>query len=376
MPATGAPVSGQPVAQRRPGAPRGSKRPAGDRILSSLGVAVIGLDDRLVVNYFNLAAQDLFGLSERRVLGHRLDEVIIGAAELVELCEKVLARSATIGLRSLKLRAYGHELDLDCRATPLDGGVLLELHDHARERKILRETQLLAGQRVSRQIVRQLAHEVKNPLGGMRGAAQLLDRKLPTSELKRYTEIIIAEADRLAALVDRVLSAGGVRREEQLNPHELTEHVAALISAEAPEGVALVRDYDPSLPTVCVDRDQIVQALLNVARNALQAVGERGRIVIRTRAVANFVIAGTAHRLVNSIEIEDNGPGVPDDLQSNIFFPLVTSKADGSGIGLTVALDLISRNGGLLEFDSAPGSTVFRFYLPAVVAPPASDEGR
>lgn len=293
----------------------------------------------------------------------------------MSLCERARTEGATIGLRSLQLKTFGRELDLDCRATPLEGGVLLELHDHARERRIVRESQLRAGQRVSRQIVRQLAHEVKNPLGGMRGAAQLLDRRLPTNELRRYTEIIIAEADRLAALVDRVLSAGGVRREEVLNPHELTEHVAELIAAEAPAGVELSRDYDPSLPPIRVDRDHLVQALLNVARNALQAVGTRGRIVIRTRAIANSVIGGQFHRLVDSIEIEDNGPGIPEEMQENIFFPLVTSKVDGSGIGLTVALDLVSRNGGILEFDSCPGSTVFRLRLPAILDLTRAGEG-
>jgi two-component system, NtrC family, nitrogen regulation sensor histidine kinase GlnL len=334
-------------------------------MLGGLGIAVIALDEDLVVTYFNLAAQDLFGLSERQALGHRIAEIILSSDELVDLCERTINEGLTIGLRALRVRAAGRELSLDCRACPLDRGVLLELHDQARERKIMRESQLAAGQRVSRQIVRQLAHEVKNPLGGMRGAAQLLERKLGSGDLKRYTEIIIAEADRLAALVDRVLSAGGARREEPLNPHRLTEHVAELIEAEAPEGIELIRDYDPSLPQVRVDRDQLVQALLNVARNALQALGNGGRIIIRTRALTNFVIAGRQHRLVDSIEIEDSGPGIPEDLQENVFFPLVTSKVNGSGIGLTIAQELVSSNGGLLEFDSRPGQTVFRIHLPA-----------
>jgi two-component system nitrogen regulation sensor histidine kinase GlnL len=326
---------------------------------------LIALDESLVVTYFNLAAQDLFGLSERQALGHSLGEIIASSDELIELCERAKTGGATIGMRALKVNVAGRELNLDCRASSLEPGVLLELHDQSRERKIMRDSQLMAGQRVSKQIVRQLAHEVKNPLGGMRGAAQLLERKLPSGDLKRYTGIIIAEADRLAALVDRVLSASGTRREQSLNPHQLTEHVAKLIESEAPPGVELIRDYDPSLPPVLVDRDQLVQSLLNVTRNALQAVGDKGRIVIRTRAAPNFVIGGRQHRLVDTIEIEDNGPGIPDELQQNVFFPLVTSKADGSGIGLTIAQELVSGNGGLLEFDSQPGQTVFRIHLPA-----------
>jgi len=328
------------------------------------------------VTYFNLAAQDLFGLSERQALGNSLADIVSSSDELIELCERALSNRVTIGLRALKARTPGRELSLDCRASPLDRGhgVLLELHDQARERKIVRESQLLAGQKVSRQIVRQLAHEVKNPLGGMRGAAQLLERKLTSSELKRYTEIIISEADRLAALVDRVLRAGGMRREEKINLHQLTEHVAELAIAEAPDGIRLVRDYDPSLPPISVDRDQLVQALLNVVRNSLQALESKGRIIIRTRALANFVIGGKQHRLVDSIEIEDNGPGIPEDLQETIFLPLVTSKPEGSGIGLTIAQELVSRNGGLLEFDSRPGCTVFRIRLPAVLPGPVVRE--
>lgn len=316
-----------------------------------------------------MAAQHLIGISERQALGRPLSDLMLHTDELIELCERAMTDSVTIGLRALKARAAGRELSLDCRASPLSngGGVILEFHDHERERKILRESQLAAGHKLSRQIVRQLAHEVKNPLGGMRGAAQLLERKLPNDDLRRYTEIIIAEADRLAALVDRVLRAGGHRRAEVLNPHQLTEHIAELVSAEAPEGVSLVRDYDPSLPSIRVDRDQMVQALLNVVRNALQALGPKGRITFRTRVLSNFVINGKLHRLVDSIEIEDNGPGIPEDLQESVFFPLVTSKNEGSGIGLTIAQDLVSTNGGLVEFDSKPGCTVFRVRLPAIV---------
>jgi two-component system nitrogen regulation sensor histidine kinase GlnL len=319
------------------------------------------------VTWLNLAAQDLFGVSERQAIGKKLSDILSSSDELIELCKRSIRNRVTIGLHSLKARVMGRDLDLDCRVSPLDVGAVLELHDHARERKIMRESQLVAGQRVSKQILRQLAHEVKNPLGGMRGAAQLLERKLPDSQLRRYTDIIIHEADRLAALVDRALSSRGARREQMLNPHELTERVAELIMAEAGPQVSVVRDYDPSLPPVSVDRDQMIQALLNIARNGLQAIGEKGRITIRTRALSNFVISGQQHRLVDSIEIEDDGPGIPEDMHDTVFYPLVTSKNEGSGIGLTIAQELVSANDGLLEFDSAPGQTVFRIRLPVAL---------
>jgi two-component system nitrogen regulation sensor histidine kinase GlnL len=234
---------------------------------------------------------------------------------------------------------------------------------------------LVAQQQLSRRIIRQLAHEVKNPLGGLRGAAQLLERQLPDAELKAYTRVIIEEADRLAALVDGILRAGGAPRPEEVNLHRITEHVAQLVDAEKPSHVELLRDYDPSLPPVTVDRNQMIQAFLNIARNALQAVGEHGRIVFRTRALSNFPLAGEPHKLVLSAEVEDNGPGIPAELQETIFYPLVTGKPTGTGLGLTIAQDLVSRNGGLIEFQSQPGRTIFKLRLPVDNAQGASHAG-
>jgi two-component system nitrogen regulation sensor histidine kinase GlnL len=142
--------------------------------------------------------------------------------------------------------------------------------------------------------------------------------------------------------------------------------VAQLIEAEKPEGVQIIRDYDPSLPPVTVDRNQMIQAFLNIARNAMQAVGSEGRLIFRTRALTNSTLGGERHRLVLSAEVEDNGPGIPDELKETIFYPLVTGRATGTGLGLTIAQDLVSRNGGLIEFESQPGATVFQLRLPVV----------
>jgi two-component system nitrogen regulation sensor histidine kinase GlnL len=277
-----------------------------------------------------------------------------------------LTSGLTFGLRELAARVGERELVLDCRAAPLENDrfLLLELLDTERDRKFRREAALVAQQQLSRRIIRQLAHEVKNPLGGLRGAAQLLERQLPDPELKAYTRVIIEEADRLAALVDGILRAGGAPRIEEVNLHRITEHVAQLIEAEKPAGIELVRDYDPSLPSLHADRNQMIQAYLNLARNALQAVGEHGRLVFRTRALSNFTLGGEQHRLVLSAEIEDNGPGIPEELKETIFYPLVTGRVTGTGLGLTIAQDLVSRNGGLIEFTSQPGRTVFQLRLP------------
>jgi two-component system nitrogen regulation sensor histidine kinase GlnL len=314
----------------------------------------------------NAAAESLLRISARQALGRPIGDFVHPPEELLHLCRRVLDSGLTFSLHELTARFGERELVVDCRAAPLerDPGLVLELIDTERDRKLRRESELMAQQRLSRRIVRQLAHEVKNPLGGLRGAAQLLERRLAGPELKAYTQVIIDEADRLAALVDGILRAGGRPAPEQVNIHQITEHVTSLLGAEKPAGVELQRDYDPSLPPINVDRGQMIQALLNLARNALQAVGAQGRIVLRTRALSNYTIAGELHRLVLSIEVEDSGPGIPEELQERIFYPLVTGRESGTGLGLTIAQDLVSRNGGLIEFTSKPGRTMFQMRLP------------
>ena len=213
-------------------------------------------------------------------------------------------------------------------------------------------------------MIRQLAHEIKNPLGGIRGAAQLLGKQLRSEELTEYTSVIISEADRLAGLVDTLLGPGGPPNKQESNVHELLEYVVRLIQAEIGEEIDIRRDYDPGLPLIDLDRDQFVQALLNVVRNAVAALSGQGRIVLRSRAVTNFTIGDTLHKVIASIEIEDDGPGIPADLQDSVFYPLVTNRPDGTGLGLPVAQELISRHHGLIEFESKPGRTVFFVRIP------------
>jgi two-component system nitrogen regulation sensor histidine kinase GlnL len=263
---------------------------------------------------------------------------------------------------------------LDITITPLEGQVtgthlLLELADTTQRKRISRENDLMARLDGSRLMIKQLAHEIKNPLGGLRGAAQLLERELQEASLREYTRVIIGEADRLTALVDSMVGPNRAPHKANINVHEICEHVYHLLSAEARPGIVVDRDYDPSLPDATLDRNQTIQALLNVARNALQAVSQRpaeggGKIVFRTRALSNVSIGNTRHRLVASLQIEDDGPGVPDDLRSSIFYPLVTGRSNGTGLGLAVAQELVTRNGGLIEFESEPGRTVFTVLLP------------
>lgn len=213
-------------------------------------------------------------------------------------------------------------------------------------------------------MIRQLAHEIKNPLGGLRGAAQLLERQLDSDELKEYTAVIISEADRLASLVDTLLGPGGPPNKQLVNPHELIEYVMRLVESETGAAVHVYRDYDPGLPEIELDRDQLVQALLNLVRNAITALEGQGQLTLRTRAVMNFTIGDIRHPVVASIEIEDDGPGISPGLQDSVFYPLVTSNPEGTGLGLPAAQELISRHGGLIEFESRPGRTVFLVRIP------------
>lgn len=325
------------------------------------------VDQQLTVAYLNPAAEHLLHVSARQANGQRLAQLLLPADEVTGLCERVLETSLTFSRRELEIVVAGDKKTVDCRATPLEGRpgfVLVEFFDVGGRVRIRTDEELVAQQDLSRRIVRQLAHEIKNPLGGLRGAAQLLERQLSDSKKQAYTAVIIGEADRLAALVDSVLTPGGAQQAAEINIHEVTEHVASLIESEG-TGIGVTRDYDPSLPPLWADRNQLIQAYLNLARNAVDALdGQGGRLVFRTRALTNFTLAGQRHRLVVSAEVEDHGPGIPEELQPTVFYPLVTGRNTGTGIGLTVAQDLAGRNHGLIEFDSRPGKTVFKMRLP------------
>jgi two-component system nitrogen regulation sensor histidine kinase GlnL len=222
-------------------------------------------------------------------------------------------------------------------------------------------------------MIRQLAHEIKNPLGGIRGAAQLLARQLNDPGMHEYTDVVINETDRLAGLVDTLLGPAGPPNKVLSNIHELLEYVIRLIEAEGHDGLTIKREYDPGLPLISLDRDQIIQALLNLLRNAVTALAGQGTLTLRTRAVNSFTIGNIRHRVVASIEIEDDGEGIPKELQDSIFYPLITSRPEGTGLGLPTAQDLLSRHGGMIEFESRPGRTVFLVRIPLEEHAPSPD---
>lgn len=341
-------------------------------LLDTLSTGIVMLDAQLCAVYLNVAAQGLLALSLNQARGRPFPELLHDTDGLVVILRRALETGETFSDRELVLKPVAAPRDcrvVDVTITLLEGQVtgtklLLELADATARQRIHRENDLLARLDGSRLMVRQLAHEIKNPLGGLRGAAQLLERELQDGGLKEYTGVIIREADRLRALVDSMIGPMRAPQKERMNVHEICEHVFHLLRAEAPPQVQIERDYDPSLPLGTIDRNQIIQALLNVARNALQAIGDAGRVTLRTRAQMNVSIGSQRHRIVAALSVEDTGPGVPPDLRASIFYPLVTGRANGSGLGLAVAQDLVTRHGGIIEFDSEPGRTVFSLLLP------------
>ncbi len=346
----------------------------GTELLDALVTSVFLLDQDLNVGYLNAAAQTLLGLGPNQALGRNITELVRGAQTLLPLFDRARKGGEGVVQRELAWPAPGGvDRILDCAVTQIAFGqdnahLLLEIEDITQHRRLTRENALLAQLGGSRLMVRQLAHEIKNPLGGLRGAAQLLERELLDPALREYTRVIISEADRLTNLLDCMLGPGRPPAKQLINVHEILERVYHLLRSEAPEGVTVDRDYDPSLPPLTVDPNHIIQAMLNLGRNAIQALSGGNipspRLVLRTRAVSNASVGAQRHRLVASIQFEDNGPGVLPEIRDTIFYPLVSGRADGTGLGLGIAQDLVSRHGGLIEFDSAPGRTIFVISLP------------
>lgn len=339
-------------------------------MLEHLDTAVIVIDQNLLIDDMNPAAENLLGISRNRARGESLLQLLGDDEEFRVSALRALDSGTTYAseLRLGRTEVHPQERHVEYRVSllqvpPAADRLLVELNDVTRRSRISRENALILQHGAGRQMIRQLAHEIKNPLGGLRGAAQLLERQLDSADLREYTNVIISEADRLASLVDTLLGPGGAPNKQAVNIHELLEYVARLIET-GEQRISISRDYDPGLPMFFLDRDQMVQAFLNLVQNASAALEGQGRIVLRTRAVMNFTIGDVRHSAVACIEIEDDGPGIPPELRESVFYPLVTGRPDGTGLGLPVAQELISRHGGLIEFESRPGRTVFAVMLP------------
>jgi two-component system nitrogen regulation sensor histidine kinase GlnL len=337
--------------------------------LEHLATAVILLDEQSRIVFLNPAAEHLFGLSHTNLLGHPLQYAFTHTEQLFGTIQSALASRASHIEHELVLgtHATGNRLHLSCTATPLHDGLyalLLEFHTIDRPLKLAREEQMLDQTQANRLLLRNLAHEIKNPLGGIRGAAQLLEQELEKPALREYTQVVIQEADRLRSLMEKLLTPQHAPHFSALNIHEVLERVRSVVLAELPEGLLIQRDYDLSLPELHGDKEQLIQVMLNIVRNAAQAMQGKGTITLRTRITRQVTLMKRRHRLAIAVQIIDNGPGIPLHLHDKIFYPLVSGRPDGHGLGLTLAQDFVSQHQGSIEFESEPGRTCFTIMLP------------
>ncbi len=337
--------------------------------LEHLATAVILLDDQSRIAYLNPAAEHLFGLSNTNLVGHPLQYAFTDTEQLSGAIHSALGSHASHIEHELTLSTHtgASRLQLSCTATPLQFGayaMLLEFHTIDRPLKLAREEQMLDQTQANRLLLRNLAHEIKNPLGGIRGAAQLLEQELEKPALREYTQVVIQEADRLRSLMEKLLTPQHVPHFSALNIHEVLERVRSVVLAELPDGLAIRRDYDLSLPELEGDKEQLIQVMLNIVRNAAQAMKGKGIITLRTRITRQVTLMKKRHRLAIAVQIIDNGPGIPGHLRDKIFYPLVSGRADGHGLGLTLAQDFVSQHQGSIDFESEPGRTCFTVTLP------------
>ena len=359
---------------RNPPAPRSA--PRSPDVLSSrtelvdhLTTAVLMLGPGSVIERMNPAAEALLDTSTQAACGMPL-LALVAAGELIDAVDRVLHTAEPLTERALPIILDTDQTRIvDCTLTPITASrrapkILVELVRLDRHHQISREERLLTQSAYARNLVRRLGHEIKNPLGGLRGAAQLLDSELSDPALREYTEVIIREADRLTNLVERMVGPRRAPRMAPVNVHEVTERVRALVSAETPASIVVERDYDPSIPELAADPERLIQAMLNIARNAVRALGEGGRIVLRTRVQRQASIGAKQHRLMCRIDVTDDGPGIPDDLVDGMFYPLVSGRDGGTGLGLSIAQSLVHEHGGIIECTSRPGDTTFSILLP------------
>lgn len=340
------------------------------KILDHLNEAILLFNKDFRLIYINPAGEMLFADSAKHLLGHPAKRLFKSANyDLFSDLFQRLNQHEPLVDREVILESLNQSITVNLSATPILENsqlseILIELQQVDRHLRITKEEQLLAQQNTSRMLVRGLAHEIKNPLGGLRGAAQLLDLELTDPELKEYTQIIIAESDRLQELMDKMLGPNKPALKNLLNIHEVLERVRNLVSVETGPNIQLQSDYDPSIPELFADKNQLIQAFLNIVRNAIQALQSSGKIILKTRIQRHMTIGRKRYKLVVKVDIIDNGPGIQPGLMGQIFYPMITGRAEGTGLGLSIAQSLINQHNGLIECESEPGHTVFSIYLP------------
>jgi two-component system nitrogen regulation sensor histidine kinase GlnL len=339
--------------------------------LDNLNAAILCLDHKLRIRLINSSAQHLLAISGTRGIDVALSEYLQNCREIQSILLDALQTGQPYTQRKAQMTLHnGDRITVDYTVSPIMEGewpmLAMEIQPIDRLLRIDRDEAVRVHQETTHQMIRGLAHEIKNPLGGIRGAAQLLADELGGKDLDDYTNIIIEETDRLRNLVDRLLGPNTLPDLQETNIHEILERICALVEAESPD-LTIIRDYDPSIPNLVADREQLQQAILNVVRNAMQALTDAPNapeIRLVTRTERQFTIGTLRHRLVVRIDVIDNGPGIPEHLSEHLFYPMISGRPDGTGLGLSMALSILSKHNGLIKFESQPGCTVFSLLIP------------
>ena len=345
------------------------------QLIENLYTAVLVIDSEMCITSMNTAAENMLSVSMRKAAGIKADELLPlpQSERFIDIIRRSIDTRQPFTERAVELLLPNTDtITVDCMVTPLFDKdnreqcqeAIVEMVDANSFTRYVREESLSILHDAARESLKGMAHEIKNPLGGLRGAAQLLERQLNGGELKEYTNIIISEADRLRNLIDKMLTPDRSLNVSLVNIHEILEYVHNLVEAETGNKITIERGYDPSLPDFEADREQIIQALLNILLNAVQTIGEDGHIWITTRIKRKCTIRQHLYKLGVQIEIIDDGPGVPEELGNSIFYPMVTGRGDGTGLGLSIAQSLIQAHGGTIEHERCDGRTIFRILLP------------
>ncbi len=333
--------------------------------LEFLDAAVLAIGSDGCITYANPAIKSLFTL--RDCEGMTLAACFGPASPITQAFLTAQRENISITEHELAVDGPQNEMYITLTVTPIEApeaAFVLEIRHIDQQRRIANEERVQAQQQANRELIRNLAHEIKNPLGGIQGAAQLLAHELPDPRLKEYTQVIVEESQRLQGLLDRLLTPHRLPKLTELNIHEVLERVRSLVQAETPNGLAVKRDYDTSLPPLIADREQLIQAVLNIVRNAVQAMSGIGEVCLRTRIARQVTLNRRRYPLAVRIEIVDNGPGIPESLRETLFYPLVSGRPGGTGIGLHLAHTFIVQHYGMIEFESRPGYTCFTIILP------------
>lgn len=356
-------------------------------LINHLDSAVLVVDQNLTVRYLNPAAEAFLQVSGRRCAGEPFQNYFNDTSESLDTFKRTIRKEGSFTKREAIVQLSNLQrssLDYSVSPAEFDSSpcLIIEMHGRDRLTRISREEDLISAQATTQALVRGMAHEIKNPLGGIRGSAQLLERMLDNPELKEFTDIIIDEVDRLRNLVDKMLGPNKLPERAETNIHEVLERVRSLILAESESNVKIRRDYDPSIPEFAADKEQMIQVVLNITRNAMQALmSERQtnfppEITLQTRTIRQFTIGHTKHRLVLHVSIIDNGPGIPDHIRESLFYPMVSGRAEGTGLGLSIAQSIVNQHQGIIECDSKPGQTQFSIYLPLELHERNSNDGQ